>query len=94
MSQSPRVSSPGCDSTDDGDSISADDMRRAEQMARELVVPPKGNPSDHTVPLTALEKAKARALVHRLVTPPTDARHDIKNLAEIRLYSKEIGPLW
>jgi len=52
-------------------------------MARELVVGPKGSPSDHAVPLDAHEKEKARALVHRLVTPPKDARDDIKNLADI-----------
>lgn len=52
-------------------------------MARELVVGPKGSPSDHAVRLDALEKEKVRILVRRLVTPPKDARDDIKNLADI-----------
>src|SRR5437660_1322943 len=83
MSQSTGVSLPDCHSADDGDSVSADELRRAEQMARDLVVPPVGSPSDHVVPLTSLEKEKVRILISRLVTPPRDARHDIKNLADI-----------
>src|SRR3954447_18423494 len=83
MSQSQAVASHPCDSADDGDSITAEEMKRAEQIAREVVVPSQGGPWDHAVPLTSLEKEKVRILANRLVTPPRDARHDIKNLADI-----------
>ena len=53
------------------------------QMARDLVIPPTGGPSDRCVPFTTWEKEKAQTIYHRLVALPAGLREDIRNLASL-----------
>ena len=53
------------------------------QMARDIVVPPTGSPSDRFVPFTPWEKAQAQAIFHRLVAQPESLREDIRNLVSL-----------
>ncbi|WP_165220231.1 hypothetical protein [Aquisphaera insulae] len=55
-------------------------MEEARQLARDLVVPPRGGPYDRFVPFSTWEKQKAESIFDRLVAQPKSPREDIKNL--------------
>jgi hypothetical protein len=63
--------------------LSERQKEEAMQMARDLVIPPTGSPSDRCVPFTSWEREKAQTVFHRLVAQPEDCREDIRNLASL-----------
>ena len=59
------------------------ERRRAEAMARDIVIPPRGDAHDHAVPLTRGERYRVDSLVERLTARPGDVRGDIRNVAAL-----------
>jgi hypothetical protein len=67
----------------DGAPLSERQKEEATTMARDLVIPPTGSPSDRFVPFTSWEKEKAQAIYHRLSARPDGPREEIRNLASL-----------
>jgi hypothetical protein len=67
----------------DREPLSDRQKKEAMQMARDLVIPPTGSPSDRAVPFSSWEKEKAQAIFHRLVAQPQNHREDIRNLINL-----------